>query len=46
MAGGGWGKASVCPKDAAEANQLWEEANKQPITGNYMIAIRIQALYQ
>merc|ERR1711981_649320 len=30
MPGGGWGKASVCPVDAAEAHQLWKDADQQP----------------
>ena len=34
MPGGGWGKTSVCPVDAVEANQLWKRAKNQPTTGN------------
>ena len=44
MPGGGWGKASVCPKDATEANQLWEKANRERITGNYLIELTIITL--
>ena len=38
MPGGAWGKASYCPKDAAEAQLIWQQArdmaNKQPQQGN------------
>ena len=47
MPGGGWGKASVCPEDAAGAHQLWKEADQQPTYGKswgwglclYLVAI-------
>ena len=42
--GGAWGKASYCPKDAAEAHQLWEMATHQRAPGNYLRTIRIRTL--
>ena len=41
MPGGGWGKASVCPKDAAAAHQLWQQADQQSIIGKYVHAITV-----
>ena len=45
MLGGGRGKTSVCPKNAAEARLMWEMANNQRITGNYLKRILIYILY-
>ena len=44
MPGGGWGKATVCPEDAAGAHELWQQADKQPIPGKYVSAKNIHAL--
>ena len=44
MPGGGWGKATVCPEDAAGAHELWQQADKQPIPGKYVSAKNIDAL--
>ena len=41
MPGGGWGKASVCPVDAVEANQLWKRAKNQPTAGNCLMSLTI-----
>ena len=39
MPGGGWGKASICPEDAAGAHQLWKDADQQPTNGKAWVVI-------
>ena len=46
MPGGGWGKASACPKNAADASLMWEMRNTQPISGNYLKTIVIHTSHK